>query len=73
MLLVGRGVNAGTPLPDDLVRGEIDTWGELIHASATATWDFCDHNNDGLACVMKQALPGGTYYITLDNHKFPSW
>ncbi len=50
---------------------DIDTWGELIHASATATWDFCDHNDDGLACVMKQGLPGGTYYITLDNHKFP--
>ena len=52
--------------------GKIDTWGELIHAAATATWDFCDHNNDGLACVMKQALPGGTFYITIDNHKFPS-
>ena len=72
MLLDGRGVNADTPLPEELVRPGINTWGELINAAATATWDFCDHNNDGLAYVMKQTLPGGTFYITLDNHKFPN-
>ena len=75
MLLADR--EAGDPLPDYLIRpggddGLIDTWGELVHASATATWEFCDHNDDGLACVMKQTLMGGTFYITLDNHAFPS-
>ena len=72
MLLAGRGVNAGDLLPPELVRPGLNTWGELIQAAATATWDFCDHNDDGYTCVMKQTLPGGTYYITLDNHKFPS-
>ena len=72
MLLAGRGVNAGDLLPPELVRPGLNTWGELIQAAATATWDFCDHNDDGYTCVMKQTLPGGTYYITLDNHKFPN-
>jgi hypothetical protein len=72
MLLDRIGVQADTPLPPERVDGDIVTWGELIDRSATATWDFCDHNDDGYACVMRQTLPGGVYYITLDNHAFPS-
>ena len=82
MLLAARGVNASDLLPENLVHpggddGLIDTWGELAHESATATWEFCDHNDDGLACVMKQTAPSGAggwvmAFITLDNHPFPS-
>ena len=84
MLLEGRGVSAHDPLPGHLVHpggddGIIDTWGELAHEAATATWEFCAHNYDGLACVMKQTFPDGgaaasgfgVVYTILDNHPFP--
>jgi hypothetical protein len=81
MLLADRGVSADDPLPASLIRpggpdGLIDTWGELAHAAATATWEFCDHNDDGLTCVMKQTAPSGAVgwtmaYTILDNHPFP--
>lgn len=83
MLLEDSGLSAGDALPESLVHpggddGLIDTWGELAHKAATATWEFCDHNDDGLACVMKQTAPTGavgwttTAYNILDNHPFPS-
>ena len=82
MLLADRGLSADDPLPESLVHpggddGLIDTWGELAHESATATWEFCDHNDDGHACVMKQTAPSGAAgwtmaYTILDNHPFPS-
>ena len=83
MLLAGlaeRGIYADTELPPERIRpggddGTIDTWGELVPASATATWDFCDHNDDGFACVMKQTFPVDAPPFTLtilDNHPFPS-
>lgn len=48
---------------------------DLVNLAADATWDFCDHNDDGFACVKEQTLPNdasgsGTYWITLDNHPF---
>jgi hypothetical protein len=77
MLLEGLaedGILATTELPDELARPGIETWGELIHASASATWEFCDHNDDGYACVMKQTFPVEAppfQYTILDNHPFP--
>lgn len=82
VLLAGRGVNADDALPEHLIHpggadGTIDTWGELAHEAATATWAFCDHNTDGYACVMRQTLPtdangSENWFIILDNHPFPS-
>jgi hypothetical protein len=81
MLLADRGVSAGDDLPPDLVHpggedGEVDTWGELANERATATWEFCDHNDDGETCVMRQTAPSSAAawtmsYIILDNHPFP--
>jgi hypothetical protein len=39
------------------------------------TYAFCDHNNDGYACVMQQNLPNdasghSTYWLAEDNHPF---
>lgn len=52
-----------------LVHGTIDTWGELINEAATATWDFCDKNRDGIACVMRTEPSPYTWTI-LDNRPF---
>jgi hypothetical protein len=39
------------------------------------TWAFCDHNNDGYACLMEQHLPNDAsgwseYWLVEDNHPF---
>ena len=39
------------------------------------TYAFCDHNNDGYACVMEQNLPNdasgySSYWLAEDNHPF---
>jgi hypothetical protein len=41
-----------------------------IVASATATWDFCDKNLDGILCVMTTD-PSPYYWTLLDNRPFP--
>ena len=74
------GMSPDDLLPEDRWReggedGLIDTWGELLIASAQATWDFCDHNGDGFACVLVQEFPVDQppFSLTiLDNHPFPS-
>lgn len=44
---------------------------EAADQRATLTYDFCDKNDDGYACVMKQNLPagGGSHWLAEDNHK----
>jgi len=72
--LADHGLRADTLLVDTghgyLVDGEIDTWGELIERSASATWEFCDKNRDGFACVVRFNLPSGSPYLILDNRPF---
>jgi hypothetical protein len=36
---------------------------------AQATYDFCDHNEDGKACVMLQTFPA-TVFTIVDNHPY---
>jgi hypothetical protein len=42
---------------------------------AVEVWAFCDHNNDGFACVMEQNLPNdasgsSSFALVEDNHPF---
>ena len=42
---------------------------------ATATYDFCDRDGDGYACVMEQKLPNDSsgsslWFLVEDNHPF---
>ena len=48
---------------------------EAAEKRAASTYSFCDHNNDGYACVMQQNLPNdasgrSTYWLAEDNHPF---
>jgi hypothetical protein len=48
---------------------------ESALASATATYAFCDRNEDNYACVMKQNLPNDAsgsslWFLIEDNHPF---
>ena len=54
-------------------------WGapsmEIALAAADRTYNFCDHNGDGYACVMQQHLPndanGSSKWLLIeDNHPF---
>ena len=42
---------------------------EGYYERAQATFDFCDHNNDGSACVMVQSFPV-TAALVVDNHPY---
>ena len=42
---------------------------------AAATYDFCDKNDDGYACVLKQTFPtnaaGFTYSLLVEDNHYP--
>ena len=48
---------------------------EAAEKRAASTYAFCDHNNDGYACVMQQNLPNDAsgsniFWLAEDNHPF---
>ena len=48
---------------------------EAAEKRAASTYSFCDHNNDGYACVMQQNLPNDAsgsniFWLAEDNHPF---
>jgi len=54
---------------------ELDYSEAEAEQQAKTTYAFCDHNNDGYACVMEQNLPNeasgkSTYWLVEDNHPY---
>ncbi|MGB7861351.1 MAG: hypothetical protein WBM90_12705 [Acidimicrobiia bacterium] len=67
---------------DDLAQLWVDEFGapadvngvpiDPVRAAAQATFDFCDKNDDGFACVLTKKQTGKNYHsggwLALDNH-----
>jgi hypothetical protein len=64
---------------DEFAQFLVDDFGapsyEIAFERAETTYDFCDHNNDGYACVMVQNFPNDAsgsskWWLAEDNHPF---
>ena len=58
---------------EDYLVDAFDYSPERAKEQSEITYAFCDHNNDGYACVLEQNLPNdasGSHWLVEDNHPF---